>query len=387
MKIEKVETHIVGNPWKNWVLVKVSTDTGVVGWGDATNSSSSLAVQGTVTEISRMCRGMDPRNPRGVWEEMFMALNMPVRGTILSAMAGIETACWDILGKDLGVPLYQLLGGKVNQRVKAYANGWYKGRREPAFFAERAAEVVSLGYRALKFDPFGASRGILDPAERRYALSIVKAVVDVVGPDVDVLIETHDRLTVPEAIRVARELEDLGITWMEAPVWAHDVAALCKVAEATTLRVVAGERFTNLRDFADLLGCGRIDVIQPEYIELGGVTRLVQAAAVAEAYQASVAPHNARSPLATAVNVHVDTAIRNCFIQEAFGDFHVDWSRELFEGLPVVVDGYFVISDRPGLGATVNEGLLAKFPYHESNHMRMFNVGWEARFSETAQIA
>jgi galactonate dehydratase len=170
VKIAAIETHVIGNPWKNWVLVKVLTDEAVCGWGDATNSSSPLAVLGAVTEISRFCIGKDPLSPRQVWEEMFIALNLPVRGVILSAMAGIETACWDILGKSLGAPLYRLLGGKVNERVRAYANGWYKGPREPGFFAERAAEVAALGYRALKFDPFGANYRILDAAERRLVL-------------------------------------------------------------------------------------------------------------------------------------------------------------------------------------------------------------------------
>ena len=108
---------------------------------------------------------------------------------------------------------------------------------------------------------------------------------DAVGADVDILIETHDRLTVPEAIRVAQDLDEIGVTWMEAPVWAHDVSALCKVAKSTRMQIVAGERFTTLRAFADLLACGRIDVVQPEYIELGGVARLVQSAAIAEAYK------------------------------------------------------------------------------------------------------
>ena len=318
---------------------------------------------------------------------MFIALNLPVRGTILSAMAGIETACWDILGKSLGAPLYKLLGGKVNPRVKAYANGWYKGAREPSFFAERAAEVVERGYQALKFDPFGAAYRILDRAERRFVFSIVRAVCETVGPDVDVLIETHDRLTVPEAIRIADELDALGVTWMEAPVWAYDVAALVKVAESTSMRIVAGERFTTLRAFGDLLACGRIDVIQPEYIELGGISRLVQAAAVAEAYQAMIAPHNARSPLSTAVNVHVDTATRNVFLQETFNDFHVEWAEEIFEGLPRVVDGPFSVPAATGLGVSVNEKAIAKHPYSEKNHMRMFTPGWEARFSEDAKIA
>lgn len=387
MKIVSIETHVIGNPWKNWVLVKVVTDEGLVGWGDATNSSSPLAVQGAAKEITRFCIGKDPLSPRHVWEEMFIALNLPVRGTILSAMAGIETACWDILGKALGSPLYRLLGGKVNPKVKAYANGWYKGRREPSFFAERAADVAARGYRALKFDPFGAAYRILEPKERRFVMSIVRAVREAVGPDIDLLIETHDRLTVPEAIKVANELAEMDVTWMEAPVWAYDVPALVKVAESTSMRIVAGERFTTLQAFADLLACGRIDVIQPEYIELGGVSRLVQAAAVAEAHQATIAPHNARSPLSTAVNVHVDTATRNVFLQETFNDFHVDWAAEIFEGLPGVVDGYFEVSDAPGLGVSINEKAMAKHPYSEKNHMRMFNPGWEQRFAEDAGAA
>lgn len=387
MKIVSIETHVIGNPWKNWVLVKVITDEGLWGWGDATNSSSPLSVKGAVTEITRFCLGKDPLSPRHVWEEMFIALNLPVRGTILSAMAGIETACWDILGKSLGAPLYTLLGGKVNPRVKAYANGWYKGTREPSFFADRAAEVVERGYQALKFDPFGAAYRILDRAERRFVLSIVRAVRDSVGPDIDILIETHDRLTVPEAIKIADDLDAMGVTWMEAPVWAYDVAALVKVAESTSMRIVAGERFTTLRAFADLLACGRIDVVQPEYIELGGVSRLVQAAAIAEAYQATIAPHNARSPLSTAVNVHVDTATRNVFLQETFNDFHVGWVDEIFDGLPLVVDGHFSASDAPGLGVSINEKAMAKHPYSEKNHMRMFTPGWEARFSEDAKTA
>ena len=147
---------------------------GVFGWGDATSSSSPLAVHGAVTEISRFCIGKDPLSPRRVWEEMFIALNLPVRGVILSAMAGIETACWDILGKSLDAPLHRLLGGKVNERIRAYANGWYKGPREPSFFAERAAEVAALGYRALKFDPFGANYRILD-ASRAAARAVTGA--------------------------------------------------------------------------------------------------------------------------------------------------------------------------------------------------------------------
>jgi galactonate dehydratase len=152
------------------------------------------------------------------------------------------------------------------------------------------------------------------------------------------------------------------------------------VAEATSLRIVAGERFTNLRDFADLLACGRIDVIQPEYVELGGIHRLRQVSAIAEAHQGMIAPHNARCPISTAVNVQVDTATRNVFIQETFDDFHVQWSRDLFDGIPRIENGGFVVSDAPGVGVTVNEELIDRYPPADRNYMNLFQSGWEQRF-------
>src|SRR5690606_38654926 len=239
--------------------------------------------------------------------------------------------------------LAQLLGGKVRDRVRAYANGWYNGPREPAAFAEKAAAVVALGYTALKFDPFGTAYRVLDRDERATSLAIVRAVREAVGDGVDLMIEMHDRLSTAEAIRVCRDLEPFDPLWVEAPVWSVDDGALAAVAGATPLRIVAGERFTNLTDFADLLATNRVDVVQPEYVELGGIHRLRQVAALAEARHAMIAPHNARCPLSTAVNVQVDAATRNVFIQETFDDFHVEWAKDLFTGIPRVVDGYFTV--------------------------------------------
>jgi galactonate dehydratase len=242
-------------------------------------------------------------------------------------MAAIETACWDILGKVLKAPIHQLLGGKVRDRIRAYANGWYKGPRDPAFFADRAAEVVAMGYTALKMDPFGANRGILRPEERRLSLAIVEAVRRSVGDDIDIIIEVHDRLTVPEAIQINRRLEEYDPLRIEAPVWFIDVGAVTAVAEASRLRIAVGGHATTLRWYADLLASGRIDLLEPEYVELGGLHRLRQVAALAEAYQAVLAPHNARCMLSTALNVQFDAATRNVFIQETFDDFHVGPER------------------------------------------------------------
>jgi galactonate dehydratase len=381
MKIATIETRVIGNPWKNWVLVKLTTEDGLVGWGDATAPMALRPVLGALDEISALCIGRDARQIEGLWEMLFTTLYLPNDGTLLCAMAGITTACWDVLGRSLDVPLHQLLGGRVHERIKVYANGWYNGPRDPGAFADKAAEVAERGYRALKFDPFGSAYRALDPAERARSLDIVRAVRDRVGASVDILIEVHDRLTVPEAVRVCRELEEFSPLWVEAPVWSVAPAELTTVAAATPLRIVAGERFTNLGEFAELLASGRFDVVQPEYVELGGIHRLRQVAAIAEAHQATIAPHNARCPLSTAVNGHVDTATRNVFIQETFDEFHVPWARELFDGLPVIADGFLTVSDAPGLGVAVNEELINAHPPGKRNYMNLFSTGWEQRFT------
>ena len=356
------------------------TDEGLVGWGDATTPMTYKPVVAAIEEIGKLCVGGDPLQIERLWECLFTTLYLPDDGTLLSAIAGIETACWDILGKSLGAPLHQLLGGRVHDRIKAYANGWYNGPRDEHAFADKAAEVVARGYLALKFDPFGSAFRALDPQERTKSLAIVRAVRDQVGDAVDLMIEVHDRLTPAEAIRICRDLEEFRPLWVEAPVWSIDTAALKAVAEATPLRIVAGERLTNLGDFADLLATRRMDIVQPEYVELGGVHRLRQVAALAEAYQGMIAPHNARCPISTAVNVQVDAATRNVFIQETFDDFHVSWAKDLFTGIPAVKDGTFGIPETPGIGVEVNEELAERYPPGERNYMNLFQSGWEKRF-------
>lgn len=381
MKITAVEARVIGNPWKNWVLVKLSTDEGLTGWGDATTPMTYRPVVGAIEEIRSLCLGQNPLAIERLWEQLFTTFYLPDDGTILSAMAGIETACWDILGKSLGVPLHRLLGGAVHQRIKAYANGWYNGPRDTGAFAAKAAEVAARGYRALKLDPFGSAYRSLDPGERAKSLAITRAVRESVGEEVDIMIEVHDRLAPAEAVRICRELEEFRPLWVEAPVWSTDTAALAEVARATPLRIVAGERFTNLRDFAELLATGRMDIVQPEYVELGGIHRLRQVAAIAEAYQGMIAPHNARCPISTAVNVQVDAATRNVFIQETFDDFHVRWARDLFEGIPAITDGFFEVTEAPGIGVAINEALIERHKPGERNYMNLFRSGWEQRFT------
>ena len=381
MKIDRIETFVIGNPWKNWVLVKVSTDQGHVGWGEATRGLTTAPVVGALKETARLFLGQDPRALQANWVEAHKALYLSTDGTIMAAMAGVETACWDIVGKEAGLPLYRLLGGRAQPHIRTYANGWYQDDRDPVRFAERAKAVAARGYSALKFDPLGHNYRTLDRAERRRTLALVEAVRQALPDEVDLILEFHDRLTAVEALSLARDLAAVRPLWIEDAVWSADAAVLARVAREAPVRVAGGEQFKLLQSFSTLFAEGATDLALPEYLSLGGLWRMKQAAAVAEAHNAMVAPHNAQSPLSTALNVHFDVATPNAFIQECFDDFAVPWVAEIFEGAPRMQGGVLAPSELPGHGVTIHEAAIARFPYGERNFMNMFRAGWEKRNS------
>lgn len=375
MKITEVQTHIVGNPWKNWVFVKVLTDEGISGVGEATAGLSAKPWEALAQEISRFVIGEDPRHPRRLWQKMY-------RGAYLKSnvvMNAIEIACWDILGKVLEAPLWQLLGGKQRPKLRVYANGWYQGPRTPAFFAEAAVKVKEMGYTALKFDPFGAAFRFLSPQEERTARAIVRAVRDAVGDDVDLCIEAHDRLSVSTAKRVGKWLEEFNPMWLETPVMSTDIAATVEVARAINVPVAVGERFHRLAQCIELLSHRVVDILQTETLNIGGVSGAIKSAAIAESAEAYVALHQAQSPLNTAINAHIHASIPNFLIQECFDDFLVPWAFDIMHGVPRVEDGYLVPSDAPGIGVELDEEEMAKHPYGQNYFLRLFEDGWEQR--------
>jgi galactonate dehydratase len=375
MKIVDVKTTVVGNPWKNWLFVELVTDEGITGLGEATSGLSTRPAEAAVHEMKPLIMGQDPRNIGAIWDSLYKGIFLHTN----SAMSGIEMACWDILGKSLGTPVWQLLGGKLQPRLRAYANGWYQGPRDPTFFAERAAEVASMGYTALKFDPFGSAYRFIDRRDLDLSLEIIGAVRDAVGNDVDILIEGHDRFSVSTAIEVGRAIADYRPMWFETPVMSTEAAATAEVARAIPVRVVAGERLQRPTEFAQLLETRVIDVVQPEILNCGGVSGLMKVAALAEAYEAFVAPHNAQSPLTTVINTHVCSTLPNMLIQECFDDFLVPWSREVLSGFVAIIDGYIEVPDGPGFGVTLNHSEAGKYPYADRNFMRLFQPGWERR--------
>jgi galactonate dehydratase len=375
MRITDITTIVVGNPWKNWVFVQVHTDEGIVGLGEATDGLSTRPGEAEVHELARFLIGEDPLHPELIWQKMY-------KGKFLEgcvAMSAIEIACWDILGKSLGAPIWRLLGGKQRPRLRVYANGWYQGPRDPAYFAEAAAALKERGYTALKFDPFGTAYRSIDPAEERLSLALVRAVREAVGENVDLLIEGHDRFSVSAAIRIGRQLEEFRPMWFETPVMSTDILSTVEVARAIGVPVATGERFGELRQFHDLLSHRVVDIVQPETLNIGGISGARKAAAIAEGAEASVALHQAQSPLNTAVNAHIHATLPNFLIQECFDDFLVPWARDLIDGVPRVVDGYLEPSDRPGIGVEIDMEACLAHPYGENNFLRLFEEGWERR--------
>jgi galactonate dehydratase len=379
MKISDVRTVIVGNPWKNWIFVVVETDDGLIGVGEATGGSETQPRVAAIQEIKHLVIGMDPRNVHEIFHKLYLTAFLKVT----QAIAGIEMACWDILGKSLGVPVYTLLGGKVRDNVRVYANGWYSGERTPEGFAEKASEVVAKGYTALKFDPFGDAHMQMSRKETNEAKALIGAVREAVGDDIDILIEAHDRFSTYAAIEIGNWLKDYDVTWFETPVLSTDVSALVEVARRIPVRMVAGERMHAIHEFGEFLSHNVTDVINPEPLGVGGIWRSLQIAGIAEAHHAEIALHNAESPFKTMVALHIDAVTPNVFIQECFDDFLEPWVPEVLSGFLRVENGYLRMPDAPGIGVELNEDEAKKHPYGRSNFLRMFRPGWEKR--DTAQ--
>ena len=280
-------------------------------------------------------------------------------------MAGIEMACWDILGKSLNAPVHRLLGGKVRDDIRVYANGWYSGDRTPEGFAEKASEVVAKGYTALKLDPFGTAYLALSRSETREVQALLRAVRDAVGDDVEIMIEAHDRFSVGAAIEIGNWLEEFDVTWFETPVLSNDVDALIEVAKRVPVRVIAGERMHELHDFARFLNADVTDIINPEPLGVGGVWRTLQIAGMARAHHAQLAPHNAESPLKTMIALHIDAVTPNIYIQECFDDFLEPWVSDVLHGFERVQNGKLRIPDTPGFGVELRRNRSRQTPLRQ----------------------
>jgi galactonate dehydratase len=384
MRITRATTYIVGNPWKNWLFVRLDTDQdGLYGVGEGTLNAFAKTVEAAVHELAPRYQGMDPFQIETIFQRMTRDLYSEGGQVHMNAVAAIEVACWDIIGKATGRPIYDLLGGRYHDDLHAYANGWYAGDRTPESFAERAQEVVARGYKALKFDPFGAAYRTMDPKDRHLSLDIVRAVREAVGPEIELMIEGHSRFSVGEAVWIGERLAEFEPTWFEEPTHHLKIDAVVEVARKVTVPVSTGESYSSTHQFAELLAHNAVHILQPEPGSMGGIWKTRQVCAMADAHYAVVAPHNAQGPISTATCLQIGACTPNLLVQEVFDEFNVEWERDLVDAPVQVVNGRIKLPERPGLGVELNWDEIGKHPYHASNFLPLFAPGWERREGET----
>jgi galactonate dehydratase len=386
MKISSVTPLVLGTAWRNLTYIKVETDEGLVGVGEVRSVNHTDAVLGYLQEaVPRYVVGSDPFEIEKIVHRMMIEDFMRGSDISMSGIAMVEMACWDIVGQALGQPVYRLLGGAVRDRIKAYGNGWYTVERTPEEFHAAAKRAVAKSYRALKFDPFGAGFYELEREEKLRSIALVEAVRDAVGPDIELLIEMHGRFNPATAIELARELAPFKPSWYEEPVPPENLAALKKVADAIAplgVPVATGERLHTTHEYRELFEKQAADVIQPDISHFGGILNTKKLAAWAEAYYILVAPHNVGGTVSTAAALHLAAGTHNFKIQEHFNDFAEPFVKEAAPGLPEVVDGYFSLPTKPGLGVTLNEDVIKEHP-RANIHFNLFKEDWQKRQART----
>ena len=361
MKITSVRAFPAASPTavpRNFVFVKIETDEGITGWGEAT--CGPLAAATMIEEFGKVITGCDPMEIERHWQTLYHHFH--VRGGVIQmcAISGIEIALWDIKGQALGAPVYELLGGRVRDRIWTYGR-WDGPTPERA--VENAMNHVEQGLTALKGDPF-EHRGIfIDRDSEDLAIEKMKAVREAVGNGVELLVEVHGRLSPSDAIRVGNRLEEFRPFFYEEPVPPQNLDALKKVSDHVNIPIATGERLLTKFDFAELFPLHAVDLIQPDIVQAGGILELKKIAAMAEAHYVGIQPHNCYGPFATIASLHLDACTPNFLIQE--GGIHAWYQDATVGDFPVQKDGYFSLPPGPGLGVAMSEEWLAAHPWDD----------------------
>ena len=366
MKITDIEV-IKWNPGtgKNFIYIKLTTDTGISGWGEAyAQADRDTQIEAHIDQLARYLINRDPfhiRHFMHIAHEDFATKRSAM--DLHCALSGIEIAMWDIVGKAVEQPIYNLIGGPVRQHIRVYANGWYTNPGTPKQNAEEAKIVTGMGYTALKFDPFGQENFYkISLAELQLAEDRVAAVRKAVGPHVDILVEAHAKFNVMNAIQIGRRMEEYFPLFYEEPVSQERVAELAEVRSRVNIPIATGERLYTKFPFAEIVEQHAADVLQPDIANAGGITELKKIAIIAEAKHITMAPHNVCSPVGAMAEMHLDASVINFEIQEYHAEFYTEHYFTVLDGLTRQVDGYVELSDAPGLGLELNEAEIAKHP-------------------------
>jgi galactonate dehydratase len=381
MKITRLETFLAHAGLRNYLFLRLTTDTGLSGVGEASLEWQERAVQCLLHDwVEDQILGRDPFDVEALVGRM---IRDQYQGgpTVLTAISGVEIALWDLIGKACGQPVYKLLGGQARERLPAYANGWYGGARTAQDYADRGRDVVRRGYRAMKFDPFGVAWKELTRDEMVAAEQAVAAVRQAVGDDIDLMVEAHGRLSAGSAITMGRRLAPYRPAWYEEPVTPHRLDLLREVKDALPFPIAAGERLYLLEEFERLTSLGSCDVVQPDLAHCGGLAVGKKVAALAQAHDLRLAPHCSVGPVALCAAIHFGWATPGVSIQENFADYDVPWRSDFVHGWQPCRGGQFDLPTGAGLGVDLNLAAVATHPYQRNPFPSLWDDRWLEEFT------
>ncbi|MEO9780857.1 MAG: mandelate racemase/muconate lactonizing enzyme family protein [Sedimentitalea sp.] len=388
MKLRDLDIIVTAPPapgWggRYWILIKLTTDTGITGWGECYASSvGPTAMRAVINDVfDRHMRDENPENIELMFRRAYSSgFTQRPDLTVMGAFSGLEIACWDILGKDRGRPVHALIGGRMNDRIRAYTylyplpqhnlNDFWTS---PDQAAETAAEMVRQGYTAVKFDPAGpyTMRGGHMPAMNDISQSVAfcRAIREAVGDKADLLFGTHGQFTTAGAIRLGQALEPYAPLWFEEPVPPDNVSEMARVASSVRIPVATGERLTTKAEFGAVLQSGAASILQPALGRAGGIWEMKKVAAMAEAYNAQIAPHLYAGPVEWAANIQLAASIPNILMAETI---ETPFHAALIKDAITVQDGFVTPPTAPGLGIDVDEDLARAHPYRGDDlHLQM----------------
>lgn len=359
LKITGVRAVAVGAGWRNCVFVLIDVDNGVVGLGEASLDGQTHAVLGALKDLEPLLIGADPFRIEHLWQQAYRHAFQ--RGAaVLSALAGVEVALWDIKAKMLGVPIWRLFGGLTRDKIRAYANG--PRGETPDELARSAESLVARGFTAMKFTPFDATPALAGKRFIDAAVAKTRAVRDAVGPEVELMIDGRGRLSPAMAVRAADALAEFTPMFFEEPCPPEHMPALARVAKKSPIPIAAGGRLLTCSEHLEALGSRKLGVVQPGIVQCGGIAEARKIAALAEMHFVSVAPRNSWSWVNTVASLHLDAVIPNFLIQEVIADDE-PWNDAIVVNPPVMdADGFFRPPAGPGLGVELDLAAAARFP-------------------------
>lgn len=364
MKITDIKTYLVEAHRRNWVFIEVETDEGITGIGEATIEPFERTMVTLIEDYKRTVIGKDPRAIEHLWEDRYRGQFLRSDLLVNVALSAIEIACWDIKGKALGVPCYELFGGPYRETVPCYGNYWFMknsmGKTSVGEYAESAARAVENGFKALKWSPFGYAAHSMTPEQEHITVECVRQVREAVGADVWLMVDAHGRFDLPQARRLAQRFEDYDLFFFEEPLPPENLDAFVQLKASTKTPIATGERYVARHQFREVLEKYACDYIQPDAIYTGGMNELRKIAMMAEAYYCPVVPHNCNGPVCTAATIHAAACMPNFRIMEYIP---VPEREDILVEPLVMKDGAFELPTKPGLGVELNKEVFDQYVY------------------------